>query len=295
MPHIPVLLKEVIDCLKPKKGDFIIDGTFGEGGYTREFLGAVGDNGTVLAVDLSPVAIKNGKNRFSGEMASGNLIFKQGNFSELGESFINPLVEKADGLVLDLGFSSPEIEDYGRGFSFMRDEPLLMTYEDSKEPLRDALRRLKKDEIEKILRDYSGERFARKIADSIYETQRKKPIETTFELVDAIKKILPRNYEMGRIHPATRTFLAFRIFINDELGAIEKVLRDSKYILKPGGRVVVVSFQSLEDKVVKNEFKNMEKDGLGKILTKKPIPPSRNEILNNRRSRSAKLRALEIL
>ncbi|MST04434.1 MAG: 16S rRNA (cytosine(1402)-N(4))-methyltransferase RsmH [Candidatus Pacebacteria bacterium] len=295
MSHIPVLLKEVMNYLDPKPGDFIIDGTFGEGGYTSEILKAVDSSGTVLAVDLSPVAIKNGKDKFKKDIESGNLIFKQGNFSELGDSFVSPLIEKADGLVLDLGFSSSEIEDYGRGFSFMRDEPLLMTYEDSKEPLRDALRRLKKDEIEKILRDYSGERFARKIAESIWETQRKKPIETTFELVDAVKKTLPKNYEMGRIHPATRTFLAFRIFINDELGALEKILRDSEHILKHGGRIVVVSFQSLEDKIVKNEFKNIEKTGKGKILTKKPIPPDRKEILENRRSRSAKLRALEVL
>lgn len=295
MSHIPVLLKEVMSYLNPKSGDFIIDGTFGEGGYTNEILKAVDGKGTVLAVDLSPVAIKNGKDKFRNEIMSGNLIFKQGNFSELGESFMSPLIEKADGLVLDLGFSSSEVEDYGRGFSFMRDEPLLMTYDDSKEPLKDALRRLKKDEIEKILRDYSGERFARKIAESIWETQKKKPIETTFELVDAVKKTLPRNYEMGRIHPATRTFLAFRIFINDELGTLEKILRDSGHILKPGGRMVVVSFQSLEDKIVKDEFKNIEKTGVGKILTKKPIPPNRKEILENRRSRSAKLRALEIL
>jgi len=198
---------------------------------------------------------------------------------------------KANGLLLDLGFSSEQLEGSSRGFSFTKDEPLLMTYSDDSEPAKEVLRKLGTKELAKIIFELSGEKYAMRIAKAIKDRERVQPIKTTRELREVIVGAVPDNYERGRIDPATRTFQALRIYTNDELGNLKRVLGSMPRILKSGGRVVVISFHSLEDRIVKELFRDMARRGELQILTKKPIVPSTLEISQNPRSRSAKLRA----
>lgn len=283
--HIPVMMKEVLDALSPKKGDFIVDGTFGGGGHALEIARYITPGGTLLGVDRDSSVLK----KAEISIPDVKTIIVCANYSSLPEILKNYHFPLADGLVLDLGFSSNQLGE-GRGFSFLKDEPLLMTYSDEDEPLYKALRRLSKDELKNII-VVSGERYARALAEAIWSAERRRPIETTGELVEVIKKVLPTRYERGRIHPATRTFLAFRIYINQELESLEQLLDSLPQVLKPGGRIVIITFQSLEDKIVKNKFRQMAKDKKLSLITKKPILPQFLEIKTNPRSRSAKLRA----
>lgn len=271
--HTPVLLNEVIQFLNPKPGEFFIDGTAGGGGHSRAIQEKIGPAGKLLSIDWEK----------TGE-----------NYADLPEILETKNLGKADGLLLDLGFSSEQTES-GRGLSFQKDEPLFMTYNEKSEPLKETLRNLTEEQIATIIKEFGEERYAREIAKEIYSRERKRPIETTFELVEAIKRAVPANYERGRINPATRTFMAFRIYVNHELENLEKALKNLEIILKPGGRAVIISFHSLEDRMVKNYFRDSAKGGKMEILTKKPVIASREEVLSNPRSRSAKLRAATIL
>lgn len=273
MSHVPVLLKEVIALFDPKPGEFFIDGTAGAGGHSKAIQEKIGLTGKLLAIDWEK----------TGE-----------NYADLSEILEKKNLGKADGLLLDLGFSSEQISN-GRGFSFQNNEPLLMTYDINAEPLKKILQELTEEEMTKIIKEFGEERYAKRIAKAIYGEERRKPIETTFEFVEVIQKAVPGNYERGRINPATRTFMAFRIYANHELENLEKLLRDLEQILKPGARAAIITFHSLEDRLVKNYFRNYAKVGKLKILTKKPVQPSREEILENPRSRSAKLRVAQIL
>ena len=275
--HIPVLLNEVIKVLGPKEGEFFIDGTFGAGGHSAAIKEKIGDSGKLLTIDWDK----------TGE-----------NFADLPKILKEKNLSKADGLILDLGFSSEQLSA-GRGFSFHPpvggDEPLLMTYNIKAKPVKEILKELSAEELAKIIRDYSQERFAKEIAKAIKAQENIKPVETTQELTNVIQKSVPKNYERGRIHPATRTFMALRIYANRELENFEEVLKNVENILKLGGRIAIISFHSLEDRLVKNYFRKYVKEGKMKILTKKPIIASREEIANNPRSRSAKLRAAQML
>ena len=283
--HIPVMMKEVLDALAPQKGELIVDGTFGGGGHALEIAHHIAPGGTLLGIDRDSSVF----NKTEINVPNVKTIVVCANYSSLPEVLKNYHFPLADGLLLDLGFSSNQLGE-GRGFSFLKDEPLLMTYSDEDEPLYKALRRLSKDELKNIIA-VSGEKYARALAESIWSAEKKQPIETTGELVEVIKKVLPTRYERGRIHPATRTFLAFRIFINQELESLERLLDSLPQVLKPGGRIVIITFQSLEDKIVKNKFRQMAKDKKLSLITKKPILPQFLEIRANPRSRSAKLRA----
>jgi len=283
--HIPVMMKEVLDTLSPQKGDFIVDGTFGGGGHAAEVARNIAPGGTLLGIDRDTSVMSKAPTSFPDIKT----IIVCANYASLPEILKNYHFPLADGLLLDLGFSSNQLGE-GRGFSFLKDEPLLMTYNDEDEPLYKALRRLSKDELTSIIA-VSGERYARSLADAIWKEERKKPIETTGELVEIIKSVLPTRYERGRIHPATRTFLAFRIYINQELESLERLLDSLPQVLKPGGRIVIITFQSLEDKIVKDRFREMAKDNKLSLLTKKPRIVSFLEIKANPQSRSAKLRA----
>ena len=269
MSHIPVLLKEVLEVLDPKPGEFFIDGTAGGGGHSQAIQERIGPNGKLLAIDWEK----------TGE-----------NYADLPEILLKKNLEKADGLLLDLGFSSEQIGN-GRGFSFQKDEPLLMTYDKNAEPLKEILRELTEEEIEKILKDFGEERFAKKIAKAIYSAERHRPIETTFQLAETVKKAVSAS---GRIHPATRTFMAFRIYANHELENLERILKNLHQVLRGGGRAGIISFHSLEDRLVKNYFRDYAKTGKLEILTKKPIVADFQEIKVNPRARSAKLRAAKI-
>ena len=275
--HVPVLLKEVITMLDPKPGEFFIDGTFGSGGHSRAIQEKIGANGKLLAIDWEK----------TGE-----------NFADLPEILKNKNLPKADGLILDLGFSSEQLVPpvgEGRGFSFQKNEPLLMTYSDKTKPVKEILKELNEKELAAIIKDFSQEKFSKEIAHAIKQKTMIKPIETTQELTAAILSAVPKNYERGRIHPATRTFMALRIYANQELENLERLLKNLDQVLNPGGRVVIISFHSLEDRLVKNYFRNLAKVGQLKILTKKPIMASSEETAVNPRSRSAKLRAALIL
>jgi 16S rRNA (cytosine1402-N4)-methyltransferase len=283
--HVPVMMNEVMEALSLKAGDFIIDGTLGGGGHAGEIAKKISPGGTLLGIDNDPAVIE----RVKIDAPDVKVILVNANYSDAAAVLADKGLPKADGLLLDLGFSSIQLGE-GRGFSFMKDEPLLMTYSDDDEPLYRALRRLSKEDLKNVI-SVSGERFARKLAEAIWHAERKKPIGTTGELVEVIRSAVPKGYERGRIHPATRTFLAFRIYINKELEGLEKVIDSLPQIIKPGGRVAIITFQSLEDRVVKNRFREMAKEGLISIITKKPIPVSLSETRDNPRARSAKMRS----
>lgn len=290
--HIPVLLHEVISFLRPEPGEFVIDGTIGGGGHAIEILRRISPNGTLLGVDLDETMIEKNREQMEGVP---NVVLAEGNYADLPEILSRHTLPGANGLLIDLGFSSEQIEGSGRGFSFLKDEPLLMTYGRKQTPVRELLKNLSEEELAGIIQSLSGERFARRIAKAIKFEERKKTIETSGELARIVRRALPGNYEMRRIDPATRTFQALRMHANGELENLEKLLKTLPEVLAKGGRAVFISFHSLEDKLIKNYFKKFEKTGMCKILTKKPVGPSEEEISVNPRSRSAKLRAMQMI
>ena len=316
--HTPVLLKEVVEILNPQPGEFFVDGTLGGGGHAVEIIKKISPNGKLLGVDWDKDAIERLKIVFArGKSPEGlklkdykNVILINNNYANLPE--ILKKIRKADpsiplrasGLILDLGFSSEQLEKSGRGFSFLKNEPLDMRYSQEMSNEKGEMRNLTAVEIvnsfnEKDLADifykYGEERFSRRIAKKIIEERRKKRILTTLDLVEVIKKAAPRSYEKGRIHPATRVFQALRIYVNDELGNLEKLLKNIDKIIKNKGRIAIISFHSLEDRLVKNYFREMAKKGMAEILTKKPITATLEEIRKNPRSRSAKMRAIKLI
>lgn len=283
--HIPVLLKEAVDALDLKKGDTVIDGTAGGGGHAREIRKRIGSQGNLLLVDWDPenaAALEKETKYFS------NIHVVEGNYADLPDIMRRLNFPKAQALILDLGFSSEQLAR-GRGFSFEAGQaPLTMTYSLKSEPLAKALRRLSVKELTEIISKFGEERYARRIAEAI--KAEKKDLRTVGDLVEAIKKAVPKSYERGRINPATRTFQAFRIYINNELSNLERVLGELPMILSPGSRIAVISFHSLEDRIVKTYFNELEKKGFLEKINKKPITASDEEIKINPRSRSAKLR-----
>lgn len=287
MAHTPVLLTEVLAALDLAPGQFVIDGTIDGGGHAEAMLTQVGEAGMLLGVDQDPAMIELSRKRFTGKQ---NVLYAEASYADLPEILVNSNLPKADALLLDLGFSSNQLED-GRGFSFSNDEPLTMTYSPHSISVAEMLRGMKEAEIAHIIFTYGGERMSRRIARAIFDEERKGMITTTTQLAKLVRSVLPRSYERGRIDPATRTFQAFRIYANRELEHIENVMKRMPEIIKPGGRVAIISFHSLEDRIVKQGMQQWEKDGIAKKLTKKPIEPTETEELENPRSRSAKLRS----
>lgn len=275
--HISVLPKEVIEYLDPKPNENFIDCTFGEGGHSAAILEKNKPNGKVLGIDLSPEVIKKTKDRLT-------LICD--NFANLKEIVEKANFGKADGILMDLGISSWDLEESGRGFSFLKNEPLDMRYGLQQQLTAEKIVNYwSAKDLETILTEYGEEKFAKEIAAGIISSRQIKPIETTFQIVEIIRKSIPGRYQ--KINLATRAFQALRIAVNDELNNLKKALPQAIEVLKNNGRIVIVSFHSLEDRIVKNFFKENNL----KILTKKPITPSFEEITINPRSRSAKLRA----
>jgi 16S rRNA (cytosine1402-N4)-methyltransferase len=311
MTHTPVLLNEVISLLDPHPGDFIIDGTMDGGGHARAIMEKIAPNGTFLGVDLDKAMIVRAKEQFAQTNPQSAIrnrtIFCCGNYDDLPEILKKEKLGLADGLLLDLGFSSEQLAAsvrfagasarQGRGFSFgeaSADEPLLMTYDESKVPVSLLLRQLPEEKLADIIFEFGGERHSRRIAKAIKERGRQRPIATAGELAGIVRDALPRGYERGRIDPATRTFQALRIYANGELENLSHILENVRMIVKPGGRVVIITFHSLEDRIVKQAFQAMAKEKTGELLAKKPIAASREEIRENPRSRSAKARGIKI-
>ena len=281
--HIPVLQKEVIKYLDPKPNENFIDATIGGGGHALEILQRIAPRGRLLGIDWTQEAIRNFKKTLQ-------LILVCDNFAHLSEIVKQQKFGKVKGILLDLGYSSWHLEESGRGFSFQKREALDMRYDTQNQLTAEKIVNFwSKFEIEKVLREYGEEKFAQNIAQRIVEERKSRAIQTTNHLVEIISKALPGRYLRKPLHFATKTFQALRIAVNDELNNIEKVLPQALEALESGGRICVISFHSLEDRIVKNFFKN----NILKInlLTKKPVVPTRQEIIINHRSRSAKLRA----
>jgi 16S rRNA (cytosine1402-N4)-methyltransferase len=303
--HIPVLQKEVLEYLNPKPNENFIDATIGEGGHTAAILERNSPKGKVLGIELDPELYK----RLKVAEIKNRLILVNDSYVNLKEIVEKYKFKSISGILFDLGMSSWHLEESSRGFSFQKNEPLDMRY-NPRNPLTAAriVNYYSSQEIEKILKEYGEERFAKKIAQKIIEIRKIKPIETTSQLAEIVKLATPHWYHRKKIHPATRTFQAIRIAVNNELNNLEKVLPQAIEILNPGGRLVVISFHSLEDRIVKNFYRSrtgaqaklgravggLESIDL-KILTKKPIKPSLGEIKINPASRSAKLRAAQKL
>jgi len=286
MRHVPVLLNEALQYLDPKPGARFIDATLGAGGHTREILERTGPDGQVLAIDQDESALSNAKAML--ESFGSRVIFVHSNFRAVGKiaeeyGFLN-----CDGVLADIGISSMMVDDPSRGFSFMREGPLDMRMDRTQElTAADVVNGYSEKEIADILYTFGEERRSRPISRSIV---RSRPLHQTTDLVRAIERVSggPRH---GQIHPATRTFQALRIYVNDELGSLENFLGTSMTVVRSGGRVVVISFHSLEDRIVKQRFR--ASTARGRVLTKKVVTATDEEVRSNPRARSAKLRAWE--
>ncbi len=294
--HISVLQKEVIEYLDPKPDENFIDATLGNAGHTLAILEKNGPKGKVLGIDQDLEQIENCKLKIKKDenevLIADRLILVCDNFANLKEIVKREKFGNVQGIIFDLGMSSSHLTESGRGFSFLKNEPLDMRYDgNSKLTAEKILNYESCQEVERILREYGEENFSKKIAEKIIEARNFKPIKTTFQLVEIIKRAVPRWYEKGRIHPATRVFQALRIAVNDELDNLRRALPQAIEILKLGGKLAIVSFHSLEDRIVKNYFQEKAKENILKILTKKPVVPIKEEIKINPRSRSGRLRA----
>lgn len=301
-PHIPVLLNEVVESIAPKDGGVYVDGTFGAGGYTRAVLDAA--DCTVYAIDRDPDAIREGQKLV--EAYKGRLHLLHGTFGEMAELVRGEGVDFVDGVMLDIGVSSMQIDRAERGFSFQKDGALDMRMSQNGLSAADVLNTFGEREIADIIYKYGEERFSRRIAAAVVEQRKTAPFKTTLEFADLIRRTVPHKRE--DIDPATRSFQALRIYVNDELGQLESGLSAAHDLLKAGGRMAVVSFHSLEDRIVKTFMQEksgktanpsrympvVEKQAATlKTITKKPILPTESETKFNPRARSARLRVAE--
>mgnify|MGYP001557959633 FL=1 len=293
-PHTPVLLHEVIENLDLKEGQVVVDGTVGFGGHAGEICEIIGDTGTLFALDADARALRSAEEHLQSYPATK--IFIQGNFREIKELVAEKGLSQVDRVLFDLGVNSAQLDEVGRGFSFRRDEPLLMTLSDvpgDRLTAKDLLNTLSAEELAGIIYAYGEEQFSRRIATAVVEARDIKPIETTGELVKIIESAVPVFYTKRKIHPATKTFQALRIAVNDELEALKEGLVGAWDILSPSGRLAVISFHSLEARIVKN-FNNSHKvDGTGRLIKKHAVKPTQGEKKINSRSRSAELRVIE--
>lgn len=290
--HIPVLLHEVIDGLQIKPDDVVLDGTVNGGGHSTEIVKLLGTGGVLIGMDRDEEALKRASVALKD--SSARVILVNDNYRNLDKVLSLNGFEYADKILLDIGLSSDQLEHSGRGFSFQKDEPLTMTFKvhpnESDVTAREIVNTWDEENIESILYGFGEEKFAKRITDAIVARRKEKPIETTHELVDIIKRNVPRWYAQGKVNCATKTFQALRMATNDELGSLQEGLINGVKKLKSGGRIAVISFHSLEDRIVKKFFKEKTEEGIFNITTKKPITPSREEVVTNKRSRSAKLR-----
>ena len=306
--HISVLLQECIDGLNIKPDGTYVDGTLGGAGHSSRIAAAL-TTGTLVGIDRDPVALAAAGERLAPFGDRVKLVHS--NFSEVADVLQQLELSEMDGMLMDLGVSSPQLDDGQRGFSYMADAPLDMRM-NSDDPFDAAqlVNTWSQAELKRILYDYGEERYAPQIAAAICRRREQKPIETTLELVDIIRSAMPPAALREKQHPAKRSFQAIRIAVNDELGAVEKVMGDAIRLLKPGGRLAVITFHSLEDRIVKNAMAEAAKGctcppsfpvcvcgkkPLVKLISRKPITASAEELEQNPRSRSAKLRVCEKL
>lgn len=305
--HVSVLLNECIEGLKIKKDGIYVDGTLGGGGHSLEIVKRLGEGGRLIGIDQDTDALKAAGERLKDY--SDKVTYVHSNFENVRQVLNDLGIEKADGFLIDIGVSSFQLDEAERGFSYMQDAPLDMRMNSENElSAYDVVNNYSEEALNNVIFGYGEERWAKRIAQFIVAEREKKPIETTFELVDVIKKAIPKGARKDGPHPAKRTFQAIRIEVNRELEILEKTIDDMTDLLNPGGRLCVITFHSLEDRIVKNAFRKQEnpctcppefpvcvcgKKPKAKIITRKPILPSEEELEVNHRSRSAKLRILE--
>ncbi|KYK49351.1 16S rRNA (cytosine(1402)-N(4))-methyltransferase [Bradyrhizobium liaoningense] len=301
VPHIPVLGREAVAHLAPREGGVYVDATFGAGGYSRAILEVPGTR--LIAIDRDRTAIAGGAGLV--ERSAGRLMLVEGRFSDLAEVCAAQGVEAIDGVVMDVGVSSMQLDQAGRGFSFRLDGPLDMRMGQTGPTAADVVARASEGDLADIIYLLGEERHSRRIARAIVADRQETPFTTTRALADLVGRVV--RSKPGDIHPATRTFQALRIFVNEELDELQAALAAAERMLKPGGRLVVVSFHSLEDRIVKNFLTERSRTGGGsrhlpevaqvtpsfRVLTRRPVVAGEDEVAHNPRARSAKLRAAE--
>lgn len=292
--HDSVLANEVLEALEVQKSDVVVDGTIGGAGHFASFLALLGKDGVMIGIDADPAAVERGREAYAldrrADRPVGHIV--NDNFRNLAHILERLGIGTIDKALFDLGWSGYQIAS-PRGFSFQNDEPLLMTYSEGGETAADIVNTSSEEELADILYVYGEEHFSRGIARAIVAARAKERILTTGALVAAVKAGTPRWYQERKIHPATKTFQALRIAVNDEIGSLREGLAAAIHALAPRGRVAIISFHSIEDRVVKMMLREAVEEGLGTLVSKKPVVPTREEILANRRARSAKLRVFE--
>ncbi|MFH0792016.1 MAG: 16S rRNA (cytosine(1402)-N(4))-methyltransferase RsmH [bacterium] len=292
--HIPVLKNEVLEIIDPQPGKTYIDATVGEGGHLLGIIEKTGGQGRYLGIDLEKRNIEYLTKIIKERGLKGKISLENASFINIDKIAKKHNINEVDGILFDFGVCSWQIDESGRGFSFKRDEPLDMRFDSTtlEKTAKEILNQENEFEIARIIKEYGEEKYYRRIAKGIVEARKRKQINTTGELVDIIKRSIPDSCRNRAIHPATRTFQGLRIAVNGELQAIAKALIEAWELLDNDGILIAISFHSLEDRLVKDFFKVITQKGEGRVLTKKPITPLPEEILINRRSRSAKLRAI---
>lgn len=289
--HIPVMLEEVIKFLNIKADGNYIDATLGGGGYTKRITSSLNDDGRVLSIDLDPLALEN----FSQFKTKKNIVVND-NFVNIKKIVLENFKKQIffDGIVADLGLSSAQLDDEERGFSFNNEKSLDMAFGPQIE--NDTfwiVNNYKQFELENIIKEYGEEPWSKKIAERIVEERKKNKIDNSRKLAEIISSAIPRKFWSKRINPATKTFQALRMETNNELDVLEVFLEDASDLLKVGACLAIVSFHSLEDRIVKRFFKSKKESGNFELVTKKPLIATESEVRNNGRARSAKLRILK--
>lgn len=315
--HIPVMVREVVQYLNCSPGKVYVDCTLGGGGHTRAILQSVGGNCQLIGIDRDPDSIANARQVFSESILNVshnvklNVKLVNDNFTGLSQILRDLCIGGVDGIIVDLGFSLYQIQGSGRGFSFLRDEPLDMRMDPQEGITAEALvNELPEAELARLIYLYGEERWSRRVARTIVQERDKAPIRSSAHLAEVVTRSIPARFRPGRIHPATRTFQALRIAVNRELACLEAFLNSVYELLNPGGRLCILSFHSLEDRIVKDFFRMMSRGCVcppgfpictcGKrprmcTLTKKPVTPGPAEVAENPMARSTKLRAAEKL
>ena len=304
--HIPVLFHEIMDIMAPQPGEVFVDCTLGGGGHSRGFLERMGDDGRLIGIDQDTNAL---------QAAGANLAefgdrvtYVHSNYNNLDEILNTYAPDGVDGILFDIGVSSHQLDEKDRGFSYMQDAPLDMRMNQSQNfSAWDVVNTYSEEELHRIIKEYGEERWAKRVAQFIVEFRKEKPVETTGELVDIIKRAIPKGAREEGSHPAKRTFQAIRIEVNDELGVLTRTISVAAKHLKKGGRLGIISFHSLEDRIVKEQFRYLASDCICppelpfcqcdkvsevKILTRKPVIATKEELEANSRSKSAKFRAV---
>ena len=304
--HVSVLLNECLEALNIKEDGIYVDGTLGGAGHSSEILKRLSDNGRLIGIDQDADALKAAGNRLQN---FNNVTFVHNNFYNIKQILEELDIEEVDGILMDLGVSSYQLDTGERGFSYMKDAPLDMRMNrDNELSAYEVVNTYSEEELYRIIRDYGEEKFAKRVAGFIVKAREEKNIETTLELVEIIKNAIPAKARREGPHPAKRTFQAIRIEVNSELSILNKAMEDGVSKLSKGGRMAIITFHSLEDRIVKNKFRDLavscrcprefpicvcgEKAKV-KVITRKAIDPSKEEVEINPRSRSAKLRVIE--